>query len=160
MAKTQAAVIYGLVSRNIRALIIPDDDSGLARVKLAEGEGLLLMPLSLLPGENVDAVKTDAWRAWVAEQIGAPTMSERVVEVDAAGNVIAAYCADSHIDAPANDVANKLVATDKVSIGDRVIWDQVDPGKWSHIAKQEVIAQAQQKAEWVAADPEKWASIK
>lgn len=118
------AVVYATESRVIRRVIIADTDEELQRATsggIAAGEALLLVPSAEAPGPG-------ALRTAVEQRIGAPTQSDRVVERDATGKVVAVWRGDPSLDSPR--AGNFCELHDKADIGDIRLPDgtyQTDP---------------------------------
>jgi hypothetical protein len=114
MPASIVAVIYSADAKIIRRVITADTDAEIeAAAVMVDGEARLD-----LPAQDYGTIASGNLQAAVAAIIGPPTNHGRVVEVDASGNVVAAYAADPDIDTPIRDSGNTLELHLSASVGD------------------------------------------
>lgn len=103
-------VVYAVGSRTIRRVIVSDKA---VDVSVVAGEAVLDVPF-----DAYDKFNPDAFHAFVAKEIGAPTQETRCVEVDAVGRVVAIFSADPEIDKPITGMFNTLEIQKSAKVGD------------------------------------------
>lgn len=112
MSATMLGVVIGAVSRQVRRVVIADDDSHYGKIVLLPGETLVHLPLP-----SVSDLHADALAPVIAAHTGvaAPaTHSTRCAVIDGAGKVVDVIAADPAIDTMAG---RQIVQTDVAGPG-------------------------------------------